>query len=513
MPLIDWRWPRDRIRAWLAPVAVLVALAASPHGAGAAALGDRYDGYVKTLSTQKFSFGNDSNLKEAMVELAKTLVGNLPVSEEKKGLIGINIGKSIVNAYEFWDDTDAAMKKGAPAPRQEDINKFLAKMLLDNISKSDPEDMEKIAHLMHLSEESAEKLVEASSGFAKGAGEAAAHAAGGAGAEAIKTAELAIIDELCTQCAIGRQSVLVAIEAGKSLYAGVQDDIADKEYRRWLEGDPTMSFVGRGFGVVLEQARGALTAAREHQGLGPPSDADLDKFIRGKFQSFQRLEKSKRDDADLIAAVKDEFLKLSDAERAQFGANDDDRVANFAKKYLDIYKAMIGFKGDKDWPFGVGPAGFRSEVLNITKNALSITPLDLRQRIATDLRNWGWLGPVKVDGAAIAHVRERLASLSYYKMQSLFTHMGISVPNEFYGCMCSQIPHGMGVGFVFDPKRCAGDGCHFVGGYGDFCSPMPTGQASWKACQAQAGIGYKSASDRGMPIDQYIAQELAKGRR
>jgi len=96
----------------------------------------------------------------------------------------------------------------------------------------------------------------------------------------------------------------------------------------------------------------------------------------------------------------------------------------------------------------------------------------------------------------------------------LFAYMNVSAPAEFYACLCAQIPHGVGVGFAYDPKGCAGaKPCHFVGGFGDYCADTPTGGDAFKTCEAQAGIGYKSAADRGAPISQYIAQELAKPKR
>ena len=313
MSRIDFGRRARQIGEAFATAALFVALCASAHAA--ASIGDRYDAYVKALSTPKFSFGNDADVKGALIELAKSVVSNLPLPEAKKGLLSVNIGKSVVNAYEFWDDVDASIKKGEPGPTKEDLAEFMAKMVLVNASKADPEDVGAIAHALHLKEEQAEKVIEVSAGFAKATGEAGAHAADREGVEAIKTLELAAIDEFCPACEIGRNTVLAGIEASKALYGQVQDDIADKEYRRWKEGDPTLSFVGRGYSVVLQQARDALTAAWEHEGKGTPTDADLDKFIRGKFESFQRQEKGKQDDAALVAQAKDDSLKLSDAER------------------------------------------------------------------------------------------------------------------------------------------------------------------------------------------------------
>ena len=113
--------------------------------------------------------------------------------------------------------------------------------------------------------------------------------------------------------------------------------------------------------------------------------------------------------------------------------------------------------------------------------------------------------PPAPDAAIVARTRTRLMALSYFKLQALAKYMNMTVPAEFYGCMCAQIPHGPGVGFAFDPKRCETSGCHFVGGFGDYCVPMPTGEAAWTTCEAVAGIGYKSPTDRGAPIDRFVA--------
>jgi hypothetical protein len=118
--------------------------------------------------------------------------------------------------------------------------------------------------------------------------------------------------------------------------------------------------------------------------------------------------------------------------------------------------------------------------------------------------------PPSPDTAAIvARTHARLLALNYAKLKALLDYMNITAPREFYACMCSQIPHGPGVGFAYDPEGCKakwGDKvCHFVGGWGDSCADTPTGEAAWTACLAVAGIGYKSPSDRGTPIDRFVA--------
>jgi hypothetical protein len=117
--------------------------------------------------------------------------------------------------------------------------------------------------------------------------------------------------------------------------------------------------------------------------------------------------------------------------------------------------------------------------------------------------------PAPDTAAMVARTHARLSALNYAKLQALSKFMNMTVPAEFYGCMCAQIPHGPGVGFAYDPTGCKGKWgdkvCHFVGGWGDYCVDTPTGEAAWTACLAVAGIGYKSPSDRGTPIDRFVA--------
>ena len=485
-------------------VFVTASLALSVATAVAANVGDRYDAYVNAMKTKPFSFGGDSDVKEALVEWGKALVGNLPIPQEKRGLLAVNFGKSAVDAYEFWDDVDAAIKKGGRGPTNEDVAQFMAKLLLHNVARSDPEDFEKVAGKLGLNEQQAEALVEPSVGFAQGVGEAAGNVADKQVADAIKKIELTALDELCTACEITRKSVLLAIAESKAMYATVQDQIADREYQHWKDGGEAETFVVGGFGVSLAQVRDILQA----QGLGEPSDKDVQDFIKKKFQSFAADEKARGADADLLAAAKADYLKLSDVERAQFGTTEDQRVARFSADYLRFYKTMVGYKGKNDWPFGVGEAGFRAAVVDIVKNAGSTSILDLRQRMAADLIRWGWLKPTTAGSVEITRVRDRLATLDYFKMKALFDYMEIALPKDFYACMCTQSGHTTGSGVSYNPEACPNTGCQFTGNLGgQYCVPMPTDAGAFAACAPKAALA------GGKPLDQYIAEELAKGKR
>jgi hypothetical protein len=491
----------------VAAVAAALALSAAPPAA-ADTVGDRYNAYVNAMKNKPFSFGGDSDVKEALVEWGKALVSNLPIPQEKQGILAVNLGESVVDSYEFWDDVDASIKKGARGPTKEDVGQFMAKLLLHNVARSDPEDFERVAHALCHNEEQAEKLIEVAPGFAQGGGEAGTNLADKQTVDAIKKIELTAIDEFCPACEVGRKTVLLGIAESKEVYKTIQDQIADREYQHWKDGGESEAFVVGGFGVSLAQVRDILAKSYADAGMGEPDDKAVQSFIKTKFETFAADEKARDADAKLIAAAKDDYLKLNDAERAQFGTTDDERIARFSEQYLRFYKTMIGYKGKNDWPLGVGEAGVRAAVVDIVKNLGSITALDLRQRIAADLRAWGWVKPATAGPVEIARVRDRLATLDYFKMKALFDHMGFGLSKDFYACMCSQAGHTTGSGVAYNPEACPNTGCQWTGNLGgQYCVPMPTGAALLAACEPKAAIA------GGEPLAQYIAEELAKGKR
>ena len=499
----------------VAAVAAALALsAASP--AAAPSIGDRYDAYVKAMKNKPFSFGGDSDVKEALVEWGKALVSNLPIPQEKQGILAANLGESVVDSYEFWDDVDKSITKGAGGPTKDDVGQFMAKLLLHNVARSDPEDFKKVAHALCHNEEQAEKLIEVAPGFAQGGGEAGASLTDKQTIDAIKTIELTALDEFCPACEIGRKTVLLGIAESKAIYAKAQDQIGDDEYQGWKQSgvddahrslDPGV----RGYGVMMAQVRDILATSYATAGLAPPDNKDdkaAEAFIKKKFDSFAADEKTRAADADLLALAKADYLKLSDTERARFGTTDDDRIARFSADYLRYYKAMLAYKGKNDWPFGVGEVGFRAAVVDIVKNAGSISILDLRQRFAADLVRLGWLKPTTAGPVEIARVRDRLATLDYFKMKALFDYMDIALPKDFYACMCAQSGHTTGSGVAYNPDGCPNAGCQFTGNLGgQYCVPMPTGADAFAACAPKAALA------GGKPLDQYIAEELAKGKR
>ena len=52
-------------------------------------------------------------------------------------------------------------------------------------------------------------------------------------------------------------------------------------------------------------------------------------------------------------------------------------------------------------------------------------------------------------------MRDRLATLDYFKMKALFDYMDIAPPKDFYVCMCAQNRHttGSGVGEGATPEE------------------------------------------------------------
>jgi len=505
-----------RRRALAAVAAAALALAAA-SAIAAPSIADRYDGYVNGLRNEKFSFGEggEDEVKEAMVEWAKSLISNLPIAEARKGAVKLNFGESIVDVDEFAKAVSNSIKKGAQGPTPEDVSAFMAKMLLHNVAHAAPEDFEAVAEKIGLNEAQAHTLVDASVNVTEGSADAAGSAVGKDYAEAVKKIELTALDAICKACEVGRKAVLLGIAESQAFYAAkVQDKLADDMYQAWKDSgvdDERRSLDAMagvdGYGVMMAQIRPIVAKNNAKLGLAPPTDDEIGKFIATSFKEFAADEAHRRSDADLVAAAKEDYLNLSDLERAQFGTADDERIARFSDDYLRYYEMMIAYRGDQPLPPG-GDATIRAAVVEIVKNEKSISILDLRQRIVADLVRWGWLKPTTAGPVEISRVRDRLATLDYFKMKALFDYMDIAPPKDFYVCMCAQNRHTTGSGVGYNPGACPNTGCQFTGNLGgQACVPMPTGADALAACAPKAALA------GGKPLDQSIAEELAKGKR
>ena len=202
---------RSPLRICALGVAVATLLATA--SAVAANVGDRYDAYVGALKNRSFSFGGDFDVKEALVDWGKALVGNLPIPQEKQGSspsTSASRPSTLMNSG--TTSTLRSRKAGAVRPERRPVHGQAA---LHNVARSDPEDFEKVAHKLGLNEQQAEALIEPSVGFAQGFGEASSAAADKQAADALKKIELTALDELCTACEIGRKSVLLGIAESK----------------------------------------------------------------------------------------------------------------------------------------------------------------------------------------------------------------------------------------------------------------------------------------------------------
>jgi hypothetical protein len=74
--------------------------------------------------------------------------------------------------------------------------------------------------------------------------------------------------------------------------------------------------------------------------------------------------------------------------------------------------------------------------------------------------------------------------------------------------MCAQNRHTTGSGVGYNPGACPNTGCQFTGNLGgQACVPMPIGADALAACAPKAALA------GGKPLDQSIAEELAKGKR
>ena len=169
----------------------------------------------------------------------------------------------------------------------------MAKLLLHNVARSDPEDFEKVAH-NRPQRGAGRKADRAPRAFAEGAAKPPS-AGRTRTADAIKKIELTAIDGFARPARSAARRSLLAIAESKAMYATVQDQIADastsigrtaarptRRLRAWRRST---------FGVSLAQVRDYL--AKSHARRGSPADRRRRRQSSSK-RSSSRLPPTKR---------------------------------------------------------------------------------------------------------------------------------------------------------------------------------------------------------------------------
>lgn len=459
------------------------------------ALADAFDDEVARLGQAKASFGHDIDAEGKVADFVKDGLDAFKIPHA-----GAQRLKKIL-VY-GWDYKQAARKGQAAGkdPQLSDFNRFFIKSMLNSVS---PKEFARVQKMLGDSPAATKVL--------KNAGISVTEAVSGtlptgAAREVIEAAAIAAIDQLCPACAVARTGAVLAITEGQKLRAVFEDDRTRALYEAWKQGDGQLPQGLRGGDAAFVAARRAIEEARAAAGQpGDVSDAEVEKSVLARFESWRRGEAVGKTRADMLARAKPDYDRLDDSQRRLFGTDAKAQAAGFAKEFLDAWDTLKQAMGDRPAPPNlVQDAVF----LALTRADPSLTMADWRDRLRQIARSHGWPDPFPLDPTGVRErVSRRLKQLNHYKMEAVFDTIGVpdAVRKNLYGCLCSQVPHGVGVGFIYAPSN--GKPCLSVGGFGTWSEAFPTVETAYDACFEAVRVP-PAAGKEPVPFDEYLSGRL-----
>lgn len=480
--------PLNALRRAFAVLLVLTALTGP-------ALADAFDDEVARRGAVKASFGYDVDAEGKVADFVKAGLGAFEIPHGGAE----RLKKIMVNGYDYWASARAGQQAGKD-PQLSDFNRFFIKSMLDSVS---PKEFVRLKRMLGDNAAAAKAI--------KDAGIDVTEAVSGAlpgdqAREVIEAAAIAAIDSLCSTCAVGRTAAVIAITEGRKLRAVFEDERSRALYEAWKQGDGQLPQGLRGGDAVYVAARRAIEEARTAAGqAGEVSEAEVEKAILAKFDSWRRGEAVGKSRAEILARAKPDFDRLDGAQRRLFGEDEKAQVAGFASGFLDAWDTLKQVMGDRPAP----PSLFQDATfLALTRADPTLTMADWRNRLRQIARSHGWPDPFPLDPIGVRErVSRRLKQLNHFKMEAVFDTIGVpdAVRKNFYGCLCSQVPHGVGVGFIYAPAN--GKPCLSVGGFGTWSEAFPTVETVYDACFDNIRVP-PATGKVPVPFDEYLAGRL-----
>nr|WP_295468953.1 hypothetical protein [Mesorhizobium sp.] len=459
------------------------------------AFADAFDDEVARLGQAKASFGHDIDAEGKVADFVKAGLGAFEIPHAGAE----RLKKIMVNGYDYWTAARAGKEAGQD-PQLSDFNKFFIKSMLDSVS---PKELVRLKRMLGTNAAAAKAI--------KDAGIDVTDAVAGAlpdgqARDVIEAAAIAAIDSLCPTCAVGRTAAVIALNEGRKLRAVFEDDRTRALYEAWKQGDGQLPQGLRGGDAVYVAARRAIEEARAAAGQeGEVSEADVERAILARFDSWRRGEAVGRTRAEMLARAKPDYDRLDDGQRRLFGPDPKAQAAGFAKEFLDAWDTLKQVMGDRPAP----PSLVQDAVfLALTRADPSLTMADWRNRLRQIARSHGWPDPFPLDPTGVRErVSRRLKQLNHYKMEAVFDTIGVpdAVRKNLYGCLCSQVPHGVGVGFIYAPSN--GKPCLSVGGFGTWSEAFPTLEIAYDACFEAVRVPPATGKEP-VPFDEYLSGRL-----
>lgn len=460
-----------------------------------AAMADAFDDEIARRASVKASFGHDVDAEGKVADFVKAGLGAFEIPHGGAE----RLKKIMVNGYDYWASARAGQQAGKD-PQLSDFNRFFIKSMLDSVS---PKEFVRLKRMLGDNAAAAKAIKDAGIDVTEAVSGALPD---GQAREVIEAAAIAAIDSLCSTCAVGRTAAVIALNEGRKLRAVFEDDRTRALYEAWKQGDGQLPQGLRGGDAVYVAARRAIEEARAAAGQsGEVSEADVEKAILARFDSWRRGEAVGKTRADILARAKPDFAGLDEAQRRLFGTDAKAQAAGFASGFLDAWDTLKEVMGDRPAPPSlIQDATF----LALTRADPTLTMADWRTRLRQIARSHGWPDPFPLDPTGVRErVSRRLKQLNHYKMEAVFDTIGVpdAVRKNFYGCLCSQVPHGVGVGFIYAPAN--GKPCLSVGGFGVWSEAFPTLETAYDACFDTVRV--PPATDKvPVPFDEYLAGRL-----
>jgi hypothetical protein len=471
-----WRCASVLAAAALAGLTLAVTTPPLRAQAPSSAAAKAYDAAVKArVPPPEVTFGHDVNVEEKAWDFAKTFAAKVKLSDEV-----LNKAKDRILAL-----TEEAMKLNEPM-NPDELNAKVAKGLLDNAS---PKDVVRVMRLLGLSKEATKLFIEHGTDLIEGGAEAAGQA-WEADSDALETALLSGVDTFCPECAIARKGALLAIEAGKAVEAWAEDETTQIQFTVWKNtGTP---LTAAGFGPTMSAARRALTSLYEDMGRKPPTTDEVERFVLAQFEKWKRLESDAESTRHLLEEVKDDYLRLSDYDRMQFGDREADRAARFADYFTEAYRTLREAQGNRPFPPG-GRERLLQDAVMLASARASYGNAGYRDRMYLALVGYGWKPAISAARTTAVKNRlaQRLPNLTYENLEAFFDYAQLEGTKDFYGCLCGRLP-GVGIGKQYSPG--AGGPCHLFG-YGDWHEGFPSDPQAWGICLAETKVGTRSFAD------------------
>lgn len=282
-----------------------------------------------------------------------------------------------------------------------------------------------------------------------------------------------------------------------------------KEMDRWVSNKTTLAMFddlerwdpdaahpeNRDVALILEQRtfdaaelaepRRILAKLHAQDGKAPPTDLEVKHFILQQYNEWAIEKEQRASSAPLLQRAEAYFNTLSDFDkRKMLGGGDDDLddadlAEAFIEEYMEIYRTLMEWKGDKPWPAG-GPKSIEDLAFDLLKRKLdnyADEPWKYDDWFFDQMQIIGWAK--KPDEAKIASAASSLAKLmatTPARIDSMAAQMGMVLSDDFKKCVCAG-------GQWYE-----GGMCHFTGSLGgEHAVPVDGAQAA--ACLSKAFPG------------------------